>query len=67
VKRIEYKGSVRRLILILVVGLAPLMTGASGGCDAFRDSLVTSLEAATGAALNAVLSDFFDGLQSNSP
>jgi hypothetical protein len=40
--------------------------GATSGCDAFRDSMVASLETATAAALNAVVASFFDGFDSNS-
>ncbi len=66
-KRNEFKRGVRGLSLAILVCLSPLVMGASSGCDAFRDSLVSSLESASGAALNAALSSFFDGFQSNSP
>ena len=59
-KRNEFKRGVRGLSVAFLVSLVPLMMGAAGGCQAFQDSLVTSLETATGAALDALLTSFFD-------
>jgi hypothetical protein len=67
VKQKKIKCGVRGLSLTLLVFLSPLLMGASDGCQAFRDSMVGSLESATSAALNAAVSGFFDGFQSNSP
>jgi hypothetical protein len=57
----------RMLSLALLLGLSPLLMGASEGCQAFRDSFATSLETATAAAVNAALSNLFDQFQSDSP
>lgn len=65
-KRNELKSGVRRLSLAILVCLSPFMMGATSGCEAFRDSMVSSLETATNAALSVVVSNFFDGFQSDS-
>lgn len=66
-KRNEFKRGVRGLSVVLLACLAPLMMGATSGCQEFQNSIVASLETATGAALDAVLTDFFGQFQSNSP
>lgn len=62
----QRKNAFPRKSLAILIGLSPLMMGATSGCDAFRDSMVASLETATAAALNAVVASFFDGFDSNS-
>ena len=66
-KRNEFKWSVRGLSVVFLVSLVPLIMGATGGCQAFQDSLVGSLESATGAAFDAFLTSVFDQIGSNSP
>jgi len=64
VKRNELKRRVRGLGVVFLACLAPVLMGANG-CQAFRDSFITSLESATGAALDAALTSLFDQFRSN--
>ena len=56
-KRNNTKHGVRGFNLIILLSLVPLL---AGGCTEFRDALVTSLESATGAAIDAALTNLFD-------
>lgn len=64
-KRNECKRGVRKLSLVLLACLSPLVMGASGSCQAFQDSFLTSLESATAAALSAAVTSLFDQARSD--
>jgi hypothetical protein len=61
-KRTNMKPGVRGLSVIILMSLVPLLMG---GCTEFRDAFFTSLESATGAALDAALTDLFDQVRSD--
>lgn len=58
--------SLGKASLVMFLSMVPLLMGATSstsGCQAFTDAFFTALESATGAAVDAAITNLFDNVR----